>query len=349
MKNSRIRNVIFSLILLILILGVYWYRKNNKPVAVELRGETQGTTYSVKYNGKNAESYQKEVDSILVAFSNSLSTYIPDSEISKFNKNTIHKFESSFFYPVLKRAKEIYKETNGAFDPSVKPIVDAYGFGPKGDKDISGINIDSLLKLVNFDSIFFDSVSVCKLQPNMEIDFNAIAQGYSVDIIADFLESKNISNYMVEIGGEVKCKGKNEQDKIWTIGINNPEYEEKGGDFFQQIVQLKDIALATSGNYRKYYVKDGRKYSHTIDPKTGKMVQHNLLSTSVFAKDCMTADAYATAFMVMGMEKSIDFVESRNNLEVIFIYSDGSGKLKSYISEGLIKFIIDTKNKDEGK
>lgn len=342
MSENRKKNAIYSLILVLLILSVWWYRKSdegetNKPfedyTKVIFEGKTMGTTYQVKYLGPDGISYKEEVDSLLEKVNLSLSTYIPESEISQFNRGTILKYESPFFYPVLKRSKEIYKKTGGAFDPTVGPLVNAWGFGPSDSKHPDSAAIDSLLHLVNYDSIYFDSISVCKLIIGISLDFNAIAKGYGVDVVAGFLNEKGIKNMMVEIGGEVYCQGRNEDDKIWLIGIDNP-IAESGGDRIKATVQLHDMALATSGNYRNYYVKDGVKYAHTISPETGHPVRHSLLSASVFAKDCMTADAYATAFMVMGLEKAKKVLEEEE-LDAYLIYSDNSGGIKTYITNGI--------------
>jgi thiamine biosynthesis lipoprotein len=301
-----------------------------------------GSTYSIKYvtaQGK-AVNYQPQVDSILEKFNESLSTYRPDSEISQFNNGHAVAFRLPFFYPVLKKAQEVYQASNGAFDPTVGPLVNAWGFGTGKERKVPGqARIDSLKNFIGFDKITFDEQSVQKQKEGVYIDFNAIAPGYAADVLGRFLEEKGIQNYMIEVGGEVLCKGKNKEGKYWTIGINNPEFEQKGGDVLQAIVQMNNRALATSGNYRNYYEQDGKKYAHTIDPKTGFPVQHSLLSVSVFAKDCITADAYATVFMVIGREKAMDFLNKHEALDAFFVYADEKGRLQTYTTEGIKPYI----------
>jgi thiamine biosynthesis lipoprotein len=331
--------------------GMYKYRESKKKttmastadvVQTSFDGPTMGSTYSIKYvtSPDKAVNYQAQVDSILERFNESLSTYRPDSEISQFNKGHAVAFRSPFFYPVLKKSQEVYQASGGAFDPTVGPLVNAWGFGTGKERKAPGqARIDSLMQLSGFDKISFDEQSVQKQKEGVYIDFNAIAPGYAADILGRFLEDKGISDYMIEVGGEVLCKGKNKERKYWTIGINNPEYEQKGGDVLQAIVQMNNRALATSGNYRNFYEQDGKKYAHTIDPKTGYPVQHSLLSVSVFAKDCMTADAYATAFMVIGREKAMEFLNKDEELDAFFVYADEKGKLQTYTTEGIKSYI----------
>jgi thiamine biosynthesis lipoprotein len=340
------KNVIFSALLLIAIIAVWFYRNQSQSIdsqanvpSIQVQGETMGTTYTIKYIDPQNRNLKKEIDSILIAFNQSLSTYIPDSEISIFNsKADSIQFQSPFFYPVLKRSKEIFERSEGAFDPTVMPLVKAWGFGPNRKDQIEKPKIDSLLLLIGFENLEFDEKKVKKLKKNVQIDFNAIAQGYGVDVIGDFLEENKISNYMIEIGGEVLCKGKNEDGKLWSIGIENPQFEEKGGQQVQAIIQLDNQALATSGNYRKFYLKDGKKYAHTIHPKTGYPVQHSLLSATVVASDAISADAYATSMMVLGKDKAIELAKTEG-LEIFLVYDD-NGQIKTYTSEKIKKVII---------
>lgn len=340
-SNTK-KNALYSLFLIVFLVGIWWYRDIREDEDarhnVEIGGETMGTTYNIKYLHENTVNYKKEIDSLLHALNLSLSTYLPQSEISRFNKGTILKYESQFFYPVLKRSYEVYRETNGAFNPTVGPLVNAWGFGPDSTRMPPKTTIDSLLKLVDFDSVFFDTISICKLRKGIKLDFSAIAKGYGVDIVAAFLKDKGINNMMVEIGGEVYCFGRNRNGNMWKIGIDNPN-KDVSGDNLQAVVHLDNMALATSGNYRNYYVKDGKKYSHTINPRTGYPVQHNLLSASIFAKDCMTADAYATACMVMGLDSAVSLLSKDKSLEGYFIYHDEDGNVKTYTTEGIKNFI----------
>ena len=344
MSSIQRKNIIYSAVLVVFFIAVWSYRRwnNSEPSAdvsglkkVELWGRTQGTTFSVKYLDKQGRNLQPEVDSLLEAFSQSLSTYIPDSEISRFNREALIKYESPFFYPVLKKSKEVFLATGGAFDPTVAPVVNAWGFGPEGRKTPTDRQVDSLLHLVNFDSVFFDSIAVCKMMKGMQLDFNAIAQGYSVDVVANYLKEKGIRHMFVEIGGEAYAQGHNEQGQPWRIGVNTPSEDKEEQQKLQAIVSLKNQAIATSGNYRNYYEKDGVKYSHTISPVTGRPVRHSLLSASVFAPDCITADAYATAFMVMGVEEAKKLLAQEKGLDAYFIYSDEQGAIKTWASEGI--------------
>lgn len=340
-SNAK-KNAIYSLFLVITLVGIWWYRdhqnKEDASQKVEISGRTMGTTYNVKYFQEKGINYQEGIDSLLTALNQSVSTYIPDSEISRFNEGTILKYESEFFYPVLEKSREVYKTTEGAFDPTVGPLVNAWGFGPENAQMPDSATVDSLMNFVGFDSLFFDSISICKLKKGIKLDFSAIAKGYGVDVVADYLKEKGIENMMVEIGGEVYCHGRSEDGKMWKIGIESPSAQE-GGEKLLATVKLNNMALATSGNYRNFYEVDGKKYSHTINPTTGYNVQHNLLSASIFAKDCMTADAYATACMVMGLEKSKALLNKNENLEGYFVYSDESGNIKTHMTRGIKNFI----------
>lgn len=339
--NYRRKNLLYSLILILALLGVWVYRNYVKETGklegaagnkVELQGSTMGTTYSVKYLDEEGRNFQPGIDSLLEVFNLSHSTYIPESEISRFNREALLKYESPFFYPVLERSKEIYEKTGGAFDPTIGPLVNAWGFGPEGVQTPDPARVDSLLHLVNFDSIFFDTVAVCKMMKGMKLDFSAIAKGYGVDVVAQFLKTRGIDNLFVEIGGEVYAEGVNERGKPWAVGVNYPTTNIEQQQAAMAIIPLENQAIATSGNYRNYYEKDGVKYSHTISPTTGYPVTHSLLSASVFAPDCMTADAYATAFMVLGVKEAIAIDEREDEIAIYLIYSDESGALQTFAS-----------------
>ena len=343
--DHRKKNLIYSAILIVVMVSIWAYRRYSaEPVAdvvevegtqVALEGTTMGTTYSIKYIEEEGQSFQPQIDSLLEEFNLSLSTYIPESEISRFNRDALLKFESPFFYPVLKRSKEIYKKTEGAFDPTVGPLVNAWGFGPEEGRVPSKEKVDSLLQLVNYDSIFFDTVAVCKMVKGMKLDFSAIAKGYGVDVVANYLMDRGIENLFVEIGGEVYARGVSERGLPWAVGVNYPSLDPEKQQSALAIVPLVNQAIATSGNYRNYYEVDGVKYSHTISPVTGYPVEHSLLSASVFAEDCMTADAYATAFMVLGTERAIEIDEKEEDIQIYLIYSNAAGELKTFASPGV--------------
>ena len=343
MDANKKKNALYSLILVVVLVGIWWFRSNTPPVVeegpvVEVTGETMGTTYTIKYLHEGQEDLKPSIDSVLRAVNQSLSTYIPDSEISLFNKGTVYKFQLPYFFPVLERSLEVYKKTYGAFDPTIGPLVNVWGFGPDDTQTPDSSTVDSLMQYVGFDSVYFDSISVCKLKKGVKLDLSAIAKGYGVDVVAAFLKGKGIENMMVEIGGEVICFGRNSDGNLWKIGINNPLMELEG-ESIQAVVKLVDKALATSGNYRNYYIKDGVKYAHTISPKTGYPVTRSLLSASVFANDCMTADAYATAFMVLGVDSARNILRNTDNLDAFLVFSDSEGKIKTYSSAGIKPFI----------
>ncbi len=310
---------------IITLLGLFIFSCKQKTEYISFGGFTQGTTYSITYQSNDTINYKKEIEHLLADFDTSLSTYNPHSVITKINVNE-SKHIDKYLSVVLKKSKEIYDITNGAFDITVAPLVNAWGFGFKNKEEITNAKIDSILEFVGFNLVKFENNELSKNDPRIMLDMNAIAQGYSVDIVADFLEHKGITNYLVEIGGEVKTKGVNSKGKDWKIGIDKPiDNNNVPGENLQAIIKLTNQSLATSGNYRKFYERNGIKYSHTINPKTGYPVTHSLLSTTVIANDCMTADAYATAFMVMGLEKAYKLAEKLCDIEAYFIYNDENG------------------------
>lgn len=309
---------------------------------ISFMGFTQGTTYQITYESRKGQHFQTLIDSILAEFDTSLSIYIPQSLISRFNRNEDNVVPDKWFKDVFNKSAEVNRNTGGAFDITVGPIVNALGFGSGDTLNVDSAMIDSLRAYVGMDKVKLENNRLIKSDPHVIIDVNAIAQGFSVDIVSDFLESKGIRNYMVEIGGEVRAKGKNQRGIYWQIGIDRPEE----GNFLpgaelQAIVALKNRSLATSGNYRKFYVKKGIKYVHTINPATGYPAISNLLSATVVANDCTTADAYATALMVFGVDKSIEFLKKNNFLEAYLIYSDHQGNYRFYVTGGLKKYIED--------
>lgn len=324
----------------LIILAVRWSGQNDKLTTVTLGGTTMGPIpYTIKYLHPEQTSYQVQVDSLLIAFNNSLSTYIPDSEISLFNDSNAVSFQSPFLKTILIRSKEIYNITNGAFDPTVGPLVNSWGFGPGSEQNLlDSAVVDSLLTLVGFDKVSFDAQGAAKPDYNIYLDFSAIAKGYGVDVVSEFLESKGVANYMVEIGGEVRCKGKNASGNNWLIGIDDPNVAQNERRL-KATVYLENKALATSGNYRNYYIKDGRKISHTISPFTGYPVDHTLLSASVFAADCMSADAYATGFMVMGYEASLEVLKDLQDVDAFLIYAADDGEIRTYATPGIEHFL----------
>jgi len=298
-----------------------------------------GTMYHIIYE------YDKDIhDDIrakLLEFNSSLSTYEKGSVISKVNRNEAVKLDD-YFTKCFNKAKEISKKTDGAFDMTVAPLVNAWGFGFSKKDSISPELVDSLLQYVGMDKVNIVDGKVVKEYPEIMLDASAIAKGYGVDVAAEFLEKKGVKNYLVEIGGEIRVKGVNANGNKWRVGIDKPIDDPKVlHRELEQVIQMSEGALATSGNYRNFYVKDGKKYAHTIDPKTGYPVQHELLSASVYAPDCMTADAYATAFMVLGLDKAKKIVDDTPELEAYFIYrGENTDTLQIFYTEGFGKMIV---------
>jgi thiamine biosynthesis lipoprotein len=286
----------------------------------------------------NPLDLRSEVEKILHDFDMSLSLYIDSSVVSKVNRNE-PVVPDSFFIEVFNKSKIISQLTGGAFDVTVGPLVKAWGFGPDSHKNFSESKRDSLLKLIGMEKVDIRNGEVVKSDTRMSLDFNAIAQGYSVDVICRYFDRLGIKNYLVEIGGEVRVKG-DKNGKLWRIGIDRPvDNNMMPGNDLEAVIGLKNRSLATSGNYRKFYVENGIKYSHTIDPKTGYPAKNQLLSASILAADCASADGIATACMVMGKDKTIEFLGLHPEFEGYLIYSDDSGNFKTWASESLKKFI----------
>jgi FAD:protein FMN transferase len=309
----------------------------SKPLI--LHGFAQGTTYSITYFDVQQRDFKSSVDSILDNFNKSVSTYDTSSLISRVNRNDKNVITDKYFETCFQKSMEISKNTDGAFDITVGPLVNAWGFGPAKKQKVDSAIIDSLLKFVGYNLVELKGHNVIKKDPRVRIDFNAIAQGYSTDVISGFLESKGISKYIVEIGGEVYAKNKKNNGDPWKVGIEKPIDNPTSDNPLKAIVKLENMALSTSGNYRKFYIENGVKYSHEINPKTGFPARNTVLSASVFAGDCMTADAYATAFMVMGLERTVKFVSEHTEILVYLIYSDEKGNYKVFESDKLKKIL----------
>ncbi len=317
-----------------------------KPVYDSFSGFIQGTTYSIVYEntpGLDPLSMKQNVENIFYNFDLSLSLYEDSSVLSKINRNET-VIPDTFFIEVFKMSEEISRITGGLFDVTVGPLVRAWGFGPDDHKNFTETKRDSLLRLVGMDKVSLVNGKVVKSDPGISLDFNAIAQGYSVDVICRYFDRLKIGTYLVEIGGEVRVKG-GKAGKPWKIGVDRPEDNNMiPGNELQAIISLRDKSLATSGNYRKFYVENGIKYSHTIDPRTGYPAKNQLLSATILADQCAMADGIATACMVMGRESSIDFIV-RNKLDAYLIYSDESGNFQTWISENLKKNISENNNR----
>ena len=317
--------------------------QNNKDIdcvedviQIENKGLTQGTTYNIKYLGVN--NFQKKIDSLLLEIDNCFSLWNDSSIISRINRGEV-VILNSMFIDVFFASQEVYHQTDGMFDCTIGPLVKAWGFGSYDSKSSSYLDsniVSSLLMDIGFSKLELNKQSLI-MPENMMVDFNAIAQGYSVDVIANFLISENINNFFIEIGGEIRCSGYREDNTSWTVGIDKPLTEIDYDDRFALITPLINKSLATSGNYRNFYIQDGVKYSHTINPITGYPEMNSLLSVSVLHNSCMYADAYATAFMVMGLEKTKLFLKDHPELEVYLIYVDGDSNWQTYFSDGFLQ------------
>lgn len=322
----------------IFILGIAFMLSSCKFAAkdqqmVSIRGVVFGTYYSILYYDDDQRVLTDAIDSIFQEFNRSLSFYDRQSLLSKINRNEA-RYADDYFMVVFSRAQEISHETNGAFDATVFPLVNAWGFGFSERANITPEKIDSMLQFVGHEKVWLENGGIVKSDERVQLDFNAIAKGYAADVVGYFLETKGIYSYMVEIGGDLVARGIKPDGSMWRIGLEIPADDMAAEQQWHYFVEIQDAGLATSGDYRRYHELDGKRYSHTIDPNTGYPVDHHLMSASVFAPDAMSADAYATAFMVMGLEKAIDFVESRDDLEAYFIYDDDY-QLQYYASSGL--------------
>ncbi len=300
-----------------------------------------GTTYHITYNG--TEDLQKEMEAEMEKFNTSLSTYSTTSTISRFNQSGTEPFDLSKDPWMLKMVQEslhFSELSNGAFDITVGPLVDLWGFGPKAKSDPTQAKIDSIKAFVGYKLLKLENNQLTKLDSRMQLDCGAIAGGYASDIIAEFLQKQGIKDYMVEIGGEVVLHGRNPDGNKWRIGINKPvdDSTSTNNDIEKRLL-ITDKALSTSGNYRSFYVKDGKKYAHTIDPHTGYPVQHSLLSATIIANDCFTADALATACMVVGVDSAMTLIERQPNVEAFFIYNEGGTENKFKFTSGFEAFL----------
>ncbi len=307
----------------------------HKPKFTYLEGQAQGTTFRIVYAGE--QDFSRPIDSLFRVIDRSMSLWDSTSIISRFNENQSGTKADSHFESVFQKSYEVSKATDGAFDITVGPLVKTWGFSYKKGLPFPTQNqVDSLRKLIGYRKVQLKNGVLVKENSKTEIDFNAIAQGYTVDVMAVFLTAKGINNYLVEIGGEVRAAGHNEKGQIWQVGIDKPNEKEEANRPLQTVVALSGKALATSGSYRKFVIREGKKYSHAIDPKTGYPITHNLLSVSVIADDCMTADAFATAFLVMGLEKAKQIAQQQH-LEWYGIYTATDGTLATYTTPGFFK------------
>ncbi|WP_430906266.1 FAD:protein FMN transferase [Maribacter sp. 2-571] len=313
-----------------------------KPIVQnEATGGALGTSYSIIYQSDRTLDFQTAIDSVFEVVNRSLSTYIPDSDISKINAGDTTVVVDTMFKEVFRLSKEIHQNTDGYFDPTVGVLVNAWGFGPGKAVVMDSVRVDSLLQYVGFDKVGLTEMgTVEKAHPNVYFDFNAIAKGYAIDRLALLMDQRGIADYLLEVGGELVAKGTNKvKKKPWTVGVDDPQVEE--GRKLKLLLRLTDRALASSGNYRKFRVDTltGKKYVHTVDPKTGFTKSANTLAATVLAADCATADAYATAFMAMDLDDALSLISRQNDLEAYIVYLE-RGVTKEYMTDGFRELVV---------
>lgn len=307
---------------------------------IQLSGYAQGTTYHITYFATNDIINPQSIDSILNSLDSSLSIYKPNSLINQFNNSSQGIFADSHFLNVVERAAEVSQATNGLFDITVAPLVNAWGFGVnKINEYPDSLYVTQKKECVGYSSIeISENGYVAKRKPCILIDVNGIAQGYSVDIIADYLESKGIQDYLVELGGEIRVKGINKlTSKKMKVGIISPSYNEFIEDSLENNIEIEEGAVTTSGSYRKYRENNGKRITHIINPISGYPVENELISVTVYAKNAMTADAYDNALMLMGLDKALDFISKQKEIEAYFIYKKSNGEIADTASMGFNK------------
>lgn len=343
--KSSIFRIVF---LLFLIVGsIYIIRQQNTMPYQHNTGQIFGTTYHITY--QSDKDLHREILQRLQLVDQTFSTFNDESIISKINRNEPVKL-NQMFIEVFDLAKTVSKDTHGAFDITVAPLVNVWGFGFKSGTPPTKAVIDSLRHLTGYEKVKLIGSKVRKQDPRIMLDCSAIAKGYGSDVVAQYLRSRNVENFMIEIGGEIVVQGNSDKRLPWKIGVTKPTDDStQVNNELQTVLNVSNTAMATSGNYRRFYYKNGKKYAHTIDPKTGYPVQHNILSATVLANTCAKADAYATSFMVLGLEKTQQVLQHHPDLMVYLIYADGQGKNKVWYSPSLKKAIQGAENPSDKK
>lgn len=343
--KSSIFRILF---LLFLIVGsIYIIRQQNTMPYQHNEGQIFGTTYHITY--QSDKDLHREILQRLQLVDQTFSTFNDESIISKINRNEPVKL-NQMFIEVFDLAKTVSKDTHGAFDITVAPLVNVWGFGFKSGTPPTKAVIDSLRHLTGYEKVKLIGSKVRKQDPRIMLDCSAIAKGYGSDVVAQYLRSRDVENFMIEIGGEIVVQGNSDKRLPWKIGVTKPTDDStQVNNELQTVLNVTNTAMATSGNYRRFYYKNGKKYAHTIDPKTGYPVQHNILSATVLANTCAKADAYATSFMVLGLEKTQQVLQHHPDLMVYLIYADGQGKNKVWYSPSLKKAIQGAENLSDKK
>lgn len=320
-------------ILLILAIGVASCRQQPKKIVLE--GLAQGSYYAITYFDTQNRNFQHEIDSIFHAVDMSVNLWVENSIISKVNRNEEVTLDS-IFIDNFRIAQEAARLSDGYFDPTISPIVAAWGFSYKNGDTLTPQLIDSLRTLVDYRKVRIENGHVIKDNPAITLDFNAIAQGYTSDLIASFLESQGVVNYLVDTGGEIMTKGGKPNGQPWIVGIEKPADNENSEQVVQTRIAVRDKGVVTSGSTRKYVERDGKRYSHCINPKTGCPVEHHVLSVTVTANNSTWADALASICMVMGLEQSLPLIESMDGVEAYYIFINENGKLETFATEGFV-------------
>jgi len=330
---------LFAAVTFVILYSIAGYSAD--PEFLKISGYTQGTTYHITYQNTVGRDIQPEVEQRLQLIDQLFSNYNPNSLVSQINKSKAPVPIPPLMEQLLLKCFQIYKESEGAFDITVGPLVEAWGFGPSKQKQPTAKEIDSLLKIVGLTKIKLKNHRLIKSDPRIRLDFNAIAQGFTVDFLAQYFDSLAIPNYLIEVGGELYARGTNASGQQWRIGVETPSDNNLlQGEQIQKVIAVSNKAVSTSGNYRRFYISNGIKFAHTINPHTGYPAQNTLLSVTIVASNCTDADAYATACMVMGLEKAIQFVKNKPQLAAYFIFSKPNGEYGEFVTENLKKLIL---------
>lgn len=311
-----------------------------QPKKMVLQGLAQGSYYAVTYYDEQERNFQHEIDSIFHAVDMSVNLWVDSSVISKVNRNEEVVLDD-IFIDNFNIAQEVAKLSDGYFDPTISPIVAAWGFSNKHGDSITPQLIDSLKQLVDYRKVRIENGKVIKDNPSIQLDFNAIAQGYTSDMIASFLESRDVKDFLVDTGGEIMARGSKPNGQPWIVGIEKPADNWDSEQVVQTRIALRDKGLVTSGSTRKYVERNGKRYSHCIDPKTGYPVEHQLLSATVLAENSVWADALASICMVMGLEKSLEIINALDGVEAYYIFANEKNELEIYATEGFKKLLVD--------
>jgi thiamine biosynthesis lipoprotein len=337
LSNRIVKNLVFPFILLFTTVSCF----SREPQYVKIFGNSQGTTYHITYQNSLNINLQPEVEKRLKYIDGLFSTFNENSALSKINRSSVPVVLPGLLEELIKRSFLYNKESAGGFDITVGPLVNAWGFGDSKSKMPSKNQVDSLLQFVGQNKLKIKNHKLIKADPRMQIDLNSIAQGFTVDYLSNYFDSLGIKNYLIEVGGELMARGKNAQGAPWKVGIETPSDDNKStNQSIQKIIGISNLAVSTSGNYRRFFVVDGVKYSHTIDPHTGDPVRNTLLSATIVADNCTDADAYATVCMVLGLDNSIKFLKNKPHLRAYLIYSGSKGEYLTYYTDNMKELFV---------